>query len=312
MAKKHKHPEHVNHERWLVSYADFITLLFATFTALYALSKSDAEKAKAVADGLREAFGTGTPQMITMESPESDAIPSKKHKAQPNKSDVPGANKKPTKKAGQQEFEQIKNELEQYLMTKGALNKVQIDLQERGLRVSMKEGGFFESGKAEVKQDAYAILSELAGKLLKYNNQLRVEGHTDNVPISSRTFPSNWELSSSRATNVARVLTEKFGVPAGKISATGYGEHRPVSPNDTPAGRSRNRRVDLVVLSGGSDGGEPKVLETHSYSDGGENHGGAAPAGSATGSEPAGTGGDELPPMESDPPPSQGSMDHGL
>src|SRR5688572_8607140 len=103
MARKHKHPEHVNHERWLVSYADFITLLFATFTALYALSKSDADKAKAVADSMREAFGTGTPQMITMEAPQADGMPSKKSKAAPNKSETPGK-KKPNKKAGKEEF----------------------------------------------------------------------------------------------------------------------------------------------------------------------------------------------------------------
>ena len=275
MARKHKHPEHVNHERWLVSYADFITLLFATFTALYALSKSDAAKAQAVAEGMREAFGTGTPQMLTMEAPENIGLPSKQFKKAPGQTDE---RTKPKKKAGKQEFEKIKDELERMLMTKGALNKVQIDIQERGLRVSMKEGGFFESGKAEVKPEAYAILSELAAKLVKYNNQLRVEGHTDNVPMRSRTFPSNWELSSARATNVTRVLTEKFGVPADKMSATGFGEHRPVFPNDTEAGRSRNRRVDLVILSAGAEGGEPKVLEKHSFSDGGESHSGGGPA----------------------------------
>ncbi len=306
MAKKHKHPEHVNHERWLVSYADFITLLFATFTALYALSKADANKAKAVADGMREAFGTATPQMIPMEAPESEAIPSTKHRRPPGKSD-----ERSKKKAGKQEFEQMKDEMERFLMTKGALNKVQIDLQERGLRVSLKEGGFFESGKAEVKTDAYAILAELAAKLVKYNNQLRVEGHTDNVPIRSRTFPSNWELSSARATNVTRVLSEKFGVPAGKMSATGYGEHRPVAGNDTEAGRARNRRVDLVVLSSGSEGSEPRVLETHSYSDGGESHGGSGSAGAGGASDGAGQ---ELPPEEEPalPPADAGPMDHGL
>jgi chemotaxis protein MotB len=278
VGRKQKHPEHVNHERWLVSYADFITLLVATFTALYALSKSDADTAKAVADGMREAFGSGTPQMITMESPEADGIPSRKHKAGPKKSDQPGKSK-PSKKAGKEEFEKIKDELESYLMTKGALTKVSIDIQERGLRVSMKEGGFFESGKADVKTDAYSILGELAEKVNKFGNQLRVEGHTDNVPMRSRTFPSNWELSSARATNVARVLTEKFGVPAEKISATGYGEHRPVFPNTDVAGRSRNRRVDLVVLSSGSDGAEPKVLETRSFSDGGSSViGGGSPS----------------------------------
>jgi chemotaxis protein MotB len=267
MARKHKHPEHVNHERWLVSYADFITLLFATFTALYALSKSDADKAKAVADGMREAFGTGTPQMITMEAPIAEGIPSKKHRAGPQPSDAPGK-KKPSKRAGKEEFQKIKDELERYLMTKGALTKVQIDIQERGLKVSMKEAGVFESGKADVKEEATALLAEVAQKLAQYNNHVRVEGHTDNVPIRSRTYPSNWELSSARATTVARLLTEKYGVPAEKISAVGFGEHRPLVPNDSPAGRARNRRVDLVVLSGNADKGEPEtIVETHSISD---------------------------------------------
>ena len=306
MAKKHKHPEHVNHERWLVSYADFITLLFATFTALYALSKSDASKAKAVAEGMREAFGTATPNMIPMEAPESEAIPSKKHLPPPGQSD-----QRSKKKAGKQEFEQIKEELERFLITKGALNKVQIDLQERGLRVSMKEGGFFESGKAEVKPEANAILAELAAKLVKFSNQLRVEGHTDNIPIRSRTFPSNWELSSARATNVTRVLSERFGVPADKMSATGYGEHRPVSSNASDAGRARNRRVDLVILSTGSEGSEPKVLETHSYSDGGESHGGAVPASSGARPRPA-TRRQALPEEPTLPPADAGSGDHGL
>ncbi|HLP41977.1 MAG TPA: flagellar motor protein MotB, partial [Fibrobacteria bacterium] len=199
MAKKHKHPEHVNHERWLVSYADFITLLFATFTALYALSKSDVDKAKAVAEGMRDAFGTGTPQILTMDAPYANGIPSKQAR-EGEKNPARGRQKGQGDKkqqAGKEEFEKIKNELEQYLMTKGSLQKVQIDVQERGLKVSMKEAGFFESGKAEVQEDSYPLLAELAQKLSKYNNHLRVEGHTDNVPIRSRNFPSNWELSSS-------------------------------------------------------------------------------------------------------------------
>ena len=148
MAKKHKHPEHVNHERWLVSYADFITLLFATFTALYALSKSDASsKAKAVADGLREAFGPaarpddphGGPGIRRPSRPTSTCLPGEGNENAPTAA---------TKKAGKQEFEEIKKRWKQFLMTKGALSKVQIDQQERGLRVSMKEGGFFESRQA--------------------------------------------------------------------------------------------------------------------------------------------------------------------
>ena len=195
MAKKHKHEGHVNHERWLVSYADFITLLFATFTALYALSRSDTDKAKAVAQSMRYYFGSATSSMIPQQ-------------------------------AGKQEFEEIKRDIENDLMTKGMYDKVAVDRQERGLVISMKDGGVFESGQADVKPEGYKILAELAKKILSFRNPVRIEGHTDNVPMSSRTFPTNWELSSARATNVVRVLTDKFGVPASKISATGYGDSR--------------------------------------------------------------------------------------
>jgi chemotaxis protein MotB len=259
MARKHKHPEHVNHERWLVSYADFITLLFATFTALYALSKADASKAKAVADGLREAFGVGGAKMVPMEALDVNGIPSDKSRlptGEGNQNNPPAS----TKEAGKQEFEEMKKQVEEYLMTKGMLNKVSIDRTERGLVVSMKEAGFFESGNADVKEEAYKVLEELAKKIVQYRNPVRIEGHTDNVPIHSRTYPTNWELSSARATNVVRTLTERFHVPAGKLSASGYGDSRPKTSNDTPAGRARNRRVDIVILSESGERSEPETI----------------------------------------------------
>lgn len=258
MARKHKHPEHVNHERWLVSYADFITLLFATFTALYALSKSDASKAKAVADGLREAFGTSGARMVQMEALDINGIPSDKSRLPTGEGNqnLPPA----TKEAGKQEFEEIKKQVEEFLMTKGMYEKVAIDRQERGLVVSLKEGGFFESGSADVKPEAYKILEELSRKILSYRNPVRIEGHTDNVPIRSRTYPTNWELSSARATNMVRLLTDRYRVPPGKISATGYGDSRPKAPNDTPSGRARNRRVDIVILSESGEASEPETI----------------------------------------------------
>lgn len=265
MARKHKHPEHVNHERWLVSYADFITLLFATFTALYALSKADASKAKAVADGLREAFGTSGAQVVNMEALEVNGIPSDKSRLPTGQGNENSKEPPSTKEAGKEEFEEIKKQVEEFLMTKGMLNKVAIDQQERGLVVSLKEGGFFQSGSADVQESAYAVLAELAEKIKQYRNPVRIEGHTDNVPMSSRTYPTNWELSSARATSMVRVLTDRFKVPSGKISATGYGESRPKTSNDTPAGRARNRRVDIVILSSTGESSEPETI----MSDGG-------------------------------------------
>lgn len=277
MARKHKHPEHVNHERWLVSYADFITLLFATFTALYALSKADANKAKVVADGLREAFGVSGAKMVPMEAPDINGIPSDNARlptGQGNQNATPAS----TKEAGRQEFEEIKKQIEEFLITKGMYDKVAVDRQERGLVVSLKEGGFFESGSADVKPEANKVLEELAKKILSYRNPVRIEGHTDNVPIHSRTFPTNWELSSARATNVVRLLTDRYRIPAGKLSATGYGDSRPKTPNDTPAGRARNRRVDIVILSESGEASEPETI----LDDGG--------GGSLQGGNPGGAG----------------------
>jgi chemotaxis protein MotB len=259
MARKHKHPEHVNHERWLISYADFITLLFATFVALYALSKSDAAKAAVAAESMRIAFGSNDDKMIPQEAISEMAIPSSHPKPIPGDTNIPPP-QKPRKEAGKQEFEEMKQEVEEYLITKGMLNKVSVDVQERGLVVSLKEAGFFESGKADVREESYQVVQEIANKISQFRNPVRIEGHTDNVPIHSRTFPTNWELSSTRATNMARLLVDKFGVPPGKISATGYGEHRPTSENDTPGGRSRNRRVDLVLLSSSAEKSEPEII----------------------------------------------------
>ncbi len=258
MARKHKHPEHVNHERWLISYADFITLLFATFVALYALSKSDATKAAIAAESMRISFGSPSGSIIPQQPVIETAVPSDKNRPIPGQtSDGPT---KPTKQAGKTEFEEMKKQVEEYLMTKGMLNKVDVSIQERGMVVSLKEAGFFESGRAEVKEEAYQALAEIAAKISEYKNSVRIEGHTDNMPIHSRTYPTNWELSSTRATNMARVLTDKFKVPPDKISATGYGEFRPTEKNDTPAGRSRNRRVDLVILSASAEKTEPVSL----------------------------------------------------
>ncbi len=258
MARKHKHPEHVNHERWLISYADFITLLFATFVALYALSKSDATKAAAAAESMRIAFGTPSGSILPQEPVIQEAVPSDKTKPIPGETNE--GPKKPQKQAGKNEFEEMKKEVEEYLMTKKMLNKVQVDIQERGLVVSLKEAGVFKSGQADVQEEAYAALKEIAEKISQYRNPVRIEGHTDNQPIHSRTYPTNWELSSTRATNMARVLMDKFGVPPDKVSATGYGEFRPTGSNDTPAGRARNRRVDIVILSSTAEKSEPETV----------------------------------------------------
>ncbi len=261
MARKAHHEEHVNHERWLVSYADFITLLFATFTALYALGRSDADKAKSAAESMRIVFGTPQNSLVKMDGMKPKKYDTKGHPDAPEKSDEQAA--RSVTQATRSDLESMKHAIEEFLMTQNKFDKVQVESQERGLVISMKESGLFESGRAEVKEESKKIFQELGAQFAKFRNPLRVEGHTDNTPMSSRTYPTNWELSTARATNVLQTLVNHYGIAPDKISAVGYGEFRPISENTTPAGRARNRRVDIVILSASAERSEPKVMEEH-------------------------------------------------
>jgi chemotaxis protein MotB len=160
-------------------------------------------------------------------------------------------------RAEEKDFRQIKASIEAYLVKQGAQSKVSLEITRRGLIVSLKEAGFFDSGKATIKPEAYELINTIAEVVTQYNNPMRFEGHTDNIPISSAQFPSNWELSTTRATMAVKYLLNNFDVDSNKISATGYAEFRPLADNATPEGRARNRRVDLVMLSSDGVRGEP-------------------------------------------------------
>jgi chemotaxis protein MotB len=160
-------------------------------------------------------------------------------------------------RAEEKDFITIKASLEAYLLKKAAQDKVNISITRRGLVVSLKEAGFFDSGSATVKKESMELLNTIAESLINYSNSFRVEGHTDNVPIRSGTFRSNWELSTTRATNIVHYMVDSFEYEPNRMSAAGYGEYKPVADNATTDGRSKNRRVDLVMLSGASEMGEP-------------------------------------------------------
>lgn len=261
MALKKEPEKHVNHERWLVSYADFITLLFAVFVVLYAMGQSDKKKVEEVMQSLKESFGmvnagATAPKVNVIPSKALSVIPSLK----PEMSIAPSGRQRSglTKShAEEKDFRQIKASVEAYLIKQGAQNKVALEITRRGLIVSLKEAGFFNSGQANIKPEAYDLINTISEVMTQYNNPLRVEGHTDNVPINSAQFPSNWELSTARATNGLKYLLKNFDVDPDKISATGYAEFRPIADNATSEGRAKNRRVDLVMLSGDGERGEP-------------------------------------------------------
>jgi chemotaxis protein MotB len=261
MALKKEPEPHVNHERWLVSYADFITLLFAVFVVLYAMGQSDKKKVEEVMQSIQSSFGMATagataPKMNVIPSQSMTIIPSLKPevKTSPMGRTRSGQVKS---RADEKDFRQIKSAVDAYLVKQGAQSKVTLEITRRGLVVSLKEAGFFNSGQADIKPEAYELINTIAEVMSQYNNPLRLEGHTDNVPISTSQFPSNWELSTARATQGLKYLLKHFDVDASKISATGYAEFRPITDNTTAEGRAKNRRVDLVMLSGESERGEP-------------------------------------------------------
>jgi chemotaxis protein MotB len=261
MALKKEPEKHVNHERWLVSYADFITLLFAVFVVLYAMGQTDKAKTEAVIASLQSSFGLAS---VGAPSPKMNVIPSKPLSIMPSLKPEISVNPagRSTRALGrvraeEKDFRQIKSSIEAYLVKQGAQSKVSLTITRRGLIVSLKEAGFFDSGQAQIRSDAYELINTISEVMTQYNNPLRVEGHTDNIPINTSQFPSNWELSTTRATNGLKYLVKHFDVDPDKISATGYAEFRPLADNATPEGRAKNRRVDLVMLSGEGERGEP-------------------------------------------------------
>lgn len=263
MSRRQKKPEKEgNHERWLISYADFITLLFAVFVTLYAMSQTDKKKMDQLVSSLRESFGyvkTGasSEKLNLTESTDLRSIPSIRQQVltpglRHSQQDASTA----LAQASTKEFLAIKAAIEENLKKSGAQNKVSVDITKRGLVVSLKEAGFFDSGDAAVKRESILLLAMVGRSIAGYSNPVRIEGNTDDVPINSGTYRSNWELSTARATNIVHYLIDNYKFRPGKISAVGYGEFRPMADNGTEAGRAKNRRVDIVLLAKESEGGE--------------------------------------------------------
>ncbi|WP_406677769.1 OmpA/MotB family protein [Moorella sp. ACPs] len=231
---------HDNKERWLLTYSDLITLLMIFFVVMYSISTINAQKMAALASSLAQAFiGSPAPGLF-----DAGGLPS----LVPGVAPAPGGQGTEGQSTEGAELARIKVELQQYIQQEGLQDQVTLKNEERGLVVSMADTILFPKGSAELTPAAHALLQRVGQALAKLPNYLRVEGHTDNLPIHTPLFPSNWELSTARATNVVKVLVNDAGINPERLSATGYGEYRPVVPNDTEANMARNRRVDIVVL----------------------------------------------------------------
>ena len=245
MAKK-KHEEHENHERWLVSYADFITLLFAFFVVMYSISSVNEGKFRTVSDSIKAALNP-------VVSPSSTKVPFTIGESKPLTLNpaIEGA-KEPAMRRLRQIMHSLKNETHIEIIQLKELTNGDIVL-------TLPDTVLFRSGESALLPEARPFIQAISEVLIELDRHVRVEGHTDNVPITTVKFPSNWELSATRAVTVVRELSEQYGVPTNHLTAVGHADSRSLTDNLTPESRAKNRRVEIVVQERRPD---PQPIET--------------------------------------------------
>ena len=228
--------KHANHERWLLTYSDLITLLMIFFVVMYASSNVDTNKYRQISDSFRMALGSGASpsgnNVITSDTPVNLDIEVERIKAA----------------AETTKLNDVKEKVDSFVKSSGMTGTVSTNIDDRGLVISLKNTVIFDNGEADIKPDIRPKLVQLGKYLNQLNNFVRVEGHTDNVPMHSYLFDSNWELSATRATNVVKMFILESAVVPRRLSAVGYGEFRPVGDNSLEVGRSSNRRVDIIIM----------------------------------------------------------------
>jgi len=247
MARRKPIPhETENTDRWMVSYADFVTLLFAFFVVMYAMSSVNEGKYRVLADTMTEAFKVApkSPDPIQI-GKENKVVSSSKPAIEVNK---PIKIIPKSQRTYEREMKQIAETVSksvQPLIKKGL---IQITQHKLWVEIEMNSKILFSSADSELEEEAFPALKALADVLKKLPNSIDVEGHTDNIPINNELFPSNWELSAARAASVVHLFT-RYGVNPRRLSSIGYAEFRPIANNSTADGRVRNRRVKIVILA---------------------------------------------------------------
>ncbi|HUA64067.1 MAG TPA: flagellar motor protein MotB [Verrucomicrobiae bacterium] len=254
--KKNAHAEHENHERWLVSYADFITLLFAFFVVMFASSQTDKSKAQAVSNSVKEALEKGgVPALVhevlggtvddkgqgnaMMKGPGGTSTKNVKETPPPQRD-----TKTPLEELAPS-MTYLSKELQQEIKD----GKVEVHMEARGLVISLKQYTFFPSGEDAIDPKTYNIVDKVGKVILDNKSPVRLEGHTDSQPIHTDRFPSNWQLSAARAYAMLDLLVARCHVPQNRLCIGAYADTVPADTNDTPEGRMHNRRVDVVILS---------------------------------------------------------------
>lgn len=243
MARRAKRRDRENHERWLISYADFITLLFAFFVVMYSVSAVNFDKYKVFSASLTSAFGKQV-------SAKQEAIKQGAGQETLLKSLVDRRNARLGERVRKQQeyMQEVANGLEQAMATQITSGLVNITTTARGVILEINASALFNQGEAELQNSSVKTMARVAEILAPGDQNIEIEGYTDNVPIHNAQYPSNWELSSARASSVVRLFID-HGIAASRLTAVGSAANRPVASNDIPEGRARNRRVTVTLLS---------------------------------------------------------------
>jgi len=260
MRRRRKSDQHANHERWLVSYADFITLLFAFFVVMFASAQADHGKASRVSESVRKALEEGQVKAVVA------AIlgGTKVDKGQGNAMMKGPGGTQPAARESQSSADLAPSleSLRAALRVEIAKGQLQVALEKRGLVISLREAAFFASGEDTVYPGTYPSIGKIARAIEGLPNQVRLEGHTDSVPIHNSRFRNNWELSAARAIAMLELLVSRFDIPPQRLAVAGYADTVPAESNETAEGRAHNRRVDIVILNEFGASPEPKPRAT--------------------------------------------------
>ena len=247
---RRKKSGHSNSERWLVSYADLVTLLFAFFVVLFATTQADKSRAKQISQAVNQALQGSSFDVKTKPNPGG---------ASQRKSALSPAAEKPIDPSLQLDLSNAIQRLRTSLDVEMKQGQVAVHLERRGAVISLNSQAVFPSGGDTISEAVYPLLNKVSVTLNQLANPVRLEGHTDSQPISNQRFRSNWELSAARSIAMLRILNERYGISRDRMAIVGYGDTNAVADNQTEAGRTKNRRVDLVILSDFGSRAEPKV-----------------------------------------------------
>ncbi|GGJ05849.1 chemotaxis protein MotB [Alicyclobacillus cellulosilyticus] len=242
---KTPHTRKQNHERWLITYADLITLLMIFFVVMYAMSQINQVKFIALERSLAAALHKS--DEIPLDNLGKTALINAANPSDTGNKAHPGVQTHPAKSPNDKALDNLFQEVQNYIRAHHLQGNVTVYNEARGVRITLRDVVLFDTGKADIRPQARALLAGLVPFFKQVNNPILVEGFTDNRPISTPQFPSNWELSAARAIGVVRFFQSQ-GIAGDRLAGVGYGQYHPVAPNDTDAHRQLNRRVNVVIL----------------------------------------------------------------